>query len=186
MQPGACRHDSTYLARANGCSRRPRAWAWGDIAHLVRCRAVGGVPERDRDCTYQVLAVPPGVVHRVCRLGPGPGLAQPEAVSWVGDGADGSPGLFAESAGRRHDERVEGRACAARCFSLARQVCACYCLGRVIHRLAGIRQLGSLPSRSLNRRETALRGYYIWISSQCAEQQFVCHIVLLRNAQNTK
>ena len=107
MPPGACGHDSTYLTRANGCSRRPRAWAWGDIADLVRCRAEGRVPERDRDCTYQVLAVTPGVVHRVCRLEPGPGLAQPEAVSWVGDGADGSPGLFAESAGRRHDERVE-------------------------------------------------------------------------------
>jgi len=26
MQPGACGHDSTYLTRRNGCSRRPRAW----------------------------------------------------------------------------------------------------------------------------------------------------------------
>jgi hypothetical protein len=42
MQPGACGHDSTYLTRANGCPRRPRAWAWGNITHLVRCRAVGG------------------------------------------------------------------------------------------------------------------------------------------------
>ena len=57
MQPGSCGHDSPYPTRANGCSRRPRAWAWGDIADLVRCRAEGRVPERDRDCTYQVLVV---------------------------------------------------------------------------------------------------------------------------------
>jgi hypothetical protein len=91
----------------------------GTLRTLSVAERKEGVPERDRDCTYQVLAVTPGVVHRVCRLEPGPGLAQPEAVSWVGDGADGSPGLLAESAGRRHDERVEGRACAARCFSLS-------------------------------------------------------------------